>query len=76
MLKQILQTRIKEKQLQDDQTVIESNGTSVTSDIDPEVEMILPMMASGEHEYSDYRFLLKQLKKRNPKAFQKIINLD
>ncbi len=74
MLKQILQQKIKEKE-HSEETVIEST-TSVTSDIDPDIELVLPMMADGEHEYSDYRFLLKQLKKRNPKAFQKIVNLD
>ena len=75
MLKQILQQKIKEKE-HSDKTVIESTDTSITSDIDPDIELVLPMMADGEHEYSDYRFLLKQLKKRNPKAFQKIVNLD
>ena len=73
MLKQILQQKIKEKE-HHEETVIES--TSVNSDIDPDVELVLPMVADGEHEYSDYRFILKQLKKRNPKAFQKIANLD
>lgn len=73
MLKQILQQKIKEKE-RHEETVIES--TSVNSDIDPDVELVLPMIADGEHEYSDYRFILKQLKKRNPKAFQKIANLD
>lgn len=73
MLKQILQQKIKEKEHREE-TMIES--TSVNSDIDPDVELVLPMIADGEHEYSDYRFILKQLKKRNPKAFQKIANLD
>ena len=73
MLKQILQQKIKEKE-HHEETMIES--TSVSSDIDPDVELVLPMIADGEHEYSDYRFILKQLKKRNPKAFQKIANLD
>ena len=74
MLKQILQQKIKEKE-HSEQTVIESTD-NVISDIDPEVELILPMVADGEHEYDNYRFMLKQLKKRSPKAFQKIVNLD
>lgn len=73
MLKQILQQKIKEKE-HHEETVIES--TDAISDIDPEIELVLPMVAKGEHEYDDYRFLLRQLKKRSPKAFQKIVNLD
>ncbi len=72
MLKQILSEKIKE---QSTQTVIESKKTITSIERDPEIEMILPMIADeGEHE--DYRVLLGQLKKRNLKAFKKIVNFD
>ena len=38
-----------------------------------QIERILPIMGE-EHEYDDLRFMLKQLKKRNPSAFNKIIS--
>ena len=56
--------------------MLESKKNVVELDNDPEIEMVLPMFGAGEHEYGDYRFILKQLKKRNPKAFKKIVNLD
>ena len=75
MLKQILNEKIKEQNsVQPSSVVLESKGK--LSAIDPEIEGILPVIASREEEYDDYRFILKQLKARNPKAFNKIINLD
>lgn len=75
MLKQILHDKIKEQNdVHSHETVIESKKTSGL-EIDPEIEMVLPLLA-GEEEYGDYRFLLGQLKKRNSKAFKKIVNLD
>ena len=72
MLKQILNEKIKEHSTQ---TVIESKKTTVSLDRDPEIEMALPMLAD-EDEHDDYRVILGQLKKRNSKAFKKIINFD
>lgn len=77
MLKQILDQKIKEhNSLQDNEVVLESKKTVVELDNDPEIEMVLPMFGADESEHGDYRFILKQLKKRNPKAFKKIVNLD
>lgn len=77
MLKQILDEKI--KQINDVHPVdamLESKGLSLALDNDPEIEMVLPIIAKGEEEYDDYRFILKQLKKRNNVAFKKIVNLD
>ena len=77
MLKQILNEKIKEQDsLQSAAAVLESKKSIVELDNDPEIEMVLPMFGAGEEEFGDYRFILKQLKKRNPKAFKKIVNLD
>lgn len=77
MLKQILNEKIKQQEcLQDDEIVLESKKNSISMGIDPEIEMVLPMLGADESEHSDYRFLLSQLKKRNPKAFKKIVNFD
>lgn len=77
MLKQILDQKIKEQErLQSDDVVLESKGAVVELDNDPEIEMILPMFGANDSEHADYRFILKQLKKRNPKAFKKIVNFD
>lgn len=76
MLKQILNEKIKEQDsLQAAGAVLESKKVSVDVD-DPEIEMVLPMFGAAEEEHGDYRFILKQLKKRNPKAFKKIVNFD
>ena len=75
MLKQILNEKIKEQNsLLSPEIVIESKKTNIT-DLDPEIEMVLPMIAD-ESEHDDYRFILAQLKKRNSKAFKKIVNMD
>lgn len=74
MLKQILETTIKEQaNVQPRDVVLESKSSL---DVDNEIERVLPIIASREEEYDDYRFILKQLKARNEKAFRKIINLD
>lgn len=73
MLKKILDEKIKEHSVRGDDLMIES--VKVELDNDAEIEMILPMLG-GEEEHGDYRFLLKQLKKRNPKAYKKIVNFD
>lgn len=74
MLKQILETTIKEQaDVQPPAVVLESKSSL---DVDNEIERVLPIIASREEEYDDYRFILKQLKARNEKAFRKIINLD
>lgn len=74
MLKQILETTIKEQSnVQPLDVVLESKSSL---DVDNEIERVLPIIASREEEYDDYRFILKQLKARNEKAFRKIINLD
>lgn len=77
MLKQLLNEKLVERQNKDYISVFESKkGVNIISDVDPEIEMILPMVASSEAETNEYRFLLKQLKKRNSKAFKKIANFD
>jgi len=71
MLKDILSNKMKQRA--DAQKLQES---SVESDIDSEIESVLPVISSDESEYDDYRFLLKQLKKSNNVAFKKIVNLE
>lgn len=71
MLKQILTNKLKE---QDTPVVIES-PVAIENDNESEIDMILPLLGD-EHEHGEYRFLLKQLKKRNPTAYKKIISLD
>ena len=73
MLKKILDEKIKEHSVRSDDYVLES--VSLDLDNDAEIEMILPMLGA-EEEHGEYRFLLKQLKKRNPKAYKKIVNFD
>ena len=73
MLKKILSDKLKE---QEASSVIEStDAVTVENDGELEIKMILPLLGD-EHEHGEYSFLLKQLKKRNPKAYQKIISLD
>ena len=73
MLKQILTNKIKEKE---EGSSLQESFDDIMNNSDPEVEMVLPVIAHGEHEYDEYRFILKQLKRRNPLAFKKIVNLD
>jgi len=74
MLKQILDEKIKE---QATEVVVETKSKPfIEADHDPEIEQILPFVAKHEGEYDQYRVLLAQLKKRNSKAFKKIVNFD
>jgi hypothetical protein len=75
MLKQIFSQTLSGG-LQSRDKLIESSTITVDSGIDPEVELVLPLLGAKEEEYDDYRFILKQLKRRNIKAFNKISNLD
>jgi hypothetical protein len=74
MLKKILDEKIKEQESASS-VVTESKRPAIAIDNDPEIEMVLPMIAK-EDEYSDYRIILSQLKKRNSKAFKRIVNFD
>ena len=74
MLKKLLDEKMKELE-SNPSLVTESKRSAIAIDNDPEIEMVLPMIAK-EDEYSDYRIILSQLKKRNSKAFKRIVNFD
>jgi hypothetical protein len=73
MLKQLLHQTLLTKQNKKESV---SESRTDVSDTDPEIEMILPMLAKNDDEHGDYRFMLKQLKRRNPKAFKKIVSYE
>jgi hypothetical protein len=76
MLKNLLKQNINNPKVDEDDTSKIAESYESGNEYDEDIEQILPFITQNEGRYDDFRFLLKQLKKRSPEAFKKLSNFD
>lgn len=76
MLKNLLQKNIKNPKQDVDENKKIAESYESGNEYDEDIEQLLPFITRNEGRYDDFRFLLKQLKKRSPEAFKKLSNFE